>query len=328
MRFPLLLLTAGLLAGSPAVAQLPDYHRADSLALAVPRSAAGSVDSIARYLSQGLTTDEERARAVFRWVTENIDYDTRSFFGNRMNVPMQTPEQVLRRRTAVCDGYSALVAAIGQAMGLEVVVVPGQAKGWNGDYRNAPRRGGHAWNAVRINGQWRLIDTTWGAGDLIGRSFVRQVRDFFFFADPEKLIFSHFPRDPQWQLLSAPLSQGQWVAQVAPARDFWELGWEVAAVRSAGRELVGSFPVPGHAIRVREAPAVGRLSEGTPVRLALEAPGASEVFAITGDRWLPLSSADGVFRGDAAMGADKLVVMVRYPGRPDGAVVLEWLARH
>ena len=98
-------------------------------------------------------------------------------------------------------------------------------------------------------------------------------------------------------------------------------------MRQAGRELVGAFPVEGHPVRVREAPVAGRLEMGQPVRLALEAPGATEVIAVSGDRWIPLSGADGVFSGEAAMAAEKLVVMIRYPERPEGAVVLEWKAR-
>lgn len=325
MRWPLLLVPLALAA--PLGAQLPDYHRADSVALAVPQHAAGSVDSIALYLSRGVASPEEKARAIYRWVTENIEYDVRSFYGNRMAIPLQTPENVLRRRRAICDGYSGLVWALGQRMGLEVSVVEGWAKGATRDVGAAPRRGGHSWNAVRIDGQWRLLDATWGAGDVIGPRFVRRLRDFYFFTDPEKLAFSHLPRDPRWQLLEAPLTTAQFDRQVMPSRDFWEMGWEADAVRTAGPELVGAFPIRDRPVRVRQAPVGGRLGAGELVELSLEAPGASEVIAVSGANWHPLVSGAGVFTGQAAMAADKLVVMVRYPDRPEGTIVLEYRAR-
>ena len=326
MRHRPVLIAGALAAFSPALsAQLPDYHRADSVALAVPARVGESVDSIALYLGRDLTSNEERARAIFRWVTENIDYDAGAFYGSRLGIPLQTPEAVLRRRRAVCDGYAALVWALGHELGLEVTIIEGWAKGAAAN--GSIRRGTHAWNAVRIGDEWRLIDATWGAGDLIDRHFVRRVRDFYFFADPERLAFSHLPRDARWQLVTDPLSGSEFDHQAAPSRDFWDLGWEAGAVRQAGRELVGAFPVEGHPVRVREAPVAGRLAMGQPVRLALEAPGATEVIAVSGDRWVPLSGTDGVFSGEAEMAAEKLVVMIRYPERPEGAVVLEWKAR-
>lgn len=327
MRWSSLLSLGIALLAAPAGAQPADYHRPDSVALAVPAHAATSVDSIAHYLGRGLATPEEKARAIYRWVTENIDYDVRAFYGNRMAIPLQTPENVLRRRRAICDGYSGLVWALGQRMGLEMSVVEGWAKGGGRDPRDAPRRGRHSWNAVRIDGEWRLIDATWGAGDLIGRDFVRRVRDFFFFADPEKLSFSHLPRDPLWQLLEAPLSTAQFDRQVMPSRDFWELGWDADAVRSAGAELVGAFPIRDRTVRVHRAPVSGRLNAGETVELSLEAPGATEVIAISGAHWQPLEADDGVFAGQAAMEADRLVVMVRYPDLPEGTIVLEYRAR-
>lgn len=323
MRYTFLAAAALVLQAAPIAAQLPDYRHADSLALAIPASATGSVDTLAAYLNRGLTSDTERARAIYTWLTANVDYDVAAYFRGRLGIPSQLPADVLRRRRAVCDGFSGLFYALGTRMGLEVAVVQGVAKGGNGDPRSEQQRGGHSWNAVKVDGEWRLVDATWGAGDLIGRSFVRRVREFYFFADPERLVFSHLPRESRWQLLPRPLSGSEFNRQVALTRDFWDLGWEPEAVRGAGPELVGTFPVQGHTLRVRQAPVQGRLSPGTRVRLSLEAPGATEVVAVSGGVWHPLAAAEGVFTGDAAMGSDKMVLMVRYPDQ-DPKVVLEW----
>ena len=71
----------------------------------------------------------------------------------------------------------------------------------------------HNWNAVYILGSWRLIDTTWGTGftDHSGQ-FQLKLNEHFFLTDPEVLIWSHFPFDPnesnynRWQLLDKPLT--------------------------------------------------------------------------------------------------------------------------
>ena len=60
----------------------------------------------------------------------------------------------------------------------------------------------HAWNAVKIDGKWQLIDTTWGSGYVSDGAYVKQFRETFFLPSPEQLAFSHFPQDAAWQLRS------------------------------------------------------------------------------------------------------------------------------
>ena len=42
---------------------------------------------------------------------------------------------------------------------------------------------------------WRLVDCTWGAGRVNPRTkqFERNLNEHFFLADPEELIYTHFP---------------------------------------------------------------------------------------------------------------------------------------
>ena len=70
---------------------------------------------------------------------------------------------VLKNRFAVCSGYANLYQALGEKMGLKSAVVIGYAKGLGYLVGNASDAN-HAWNAVRINNSWYLIDATWGAG--------------------------------------------------------------------------------------------------------------------------------------------------------------------
>lgn len=63
------------------------------------------------------------------------------------------------------------------------------------------------WNAVLIDGDWRLVDTLWGAcdvrdpGDGRGRF---QCDERFFLTDPKDLLYTHFAETPQWQLVDVP----------------------------------------------------------------------------------------------------------------------------
>uniref|UniRef100_A0A8W8JWX8 KY-like immunoglobulin-like domain-containing protein n=1 Tax=Magallana gigas TaxID=29159 RepID=A0A8W8JWX8_MAGGI len=72
----------------------------------------------------------------------------------------------------------------------------------------------HAWNAVRIDGHWRFVECTWGAGFLDqNNSFQKKLEPFYFFTEPKHFINAHFPwkSDEEgfsklWQLLDNPIS--------------------------------------------------------------------------------------------------------------------------
>ena len=48
--------------------------------------------------------------------------------------------------------------------------------------------------------------------------------DFYFLSDPEKLIFSHFPEDCDWQLLDNPKQLPDFEKQAFIKRHFFKLG--------------------------------------------------------------------------------------------------------
>jgi hypothetical protein len=205
--FPGVLIIIATASGSAA--DRSPYDAIDRHALAAPRSAEASVQSLARYLAKPCRNDSEKARAVYRWVAANIRYDTKAYFSGRIR--SAGAAGALKNRTAVCEGFSSLFEALGKAAGLEVVTVSGWARGY-GSAAGEPISGrpDHAWNAVRIGGRWKLVDPTWGGGvlDEAGQ-YVRRFDEYFFFTPPEHLIATHFPEEPGWQLLDPPVARAE-----------------------------------------------------------------------------------------------------------------------
>src|SRR5688572_24888522 len=63
-------------------------------------------------------------------------------------------------------------------------------------------------NAVHINNEWYLIDTTWGSGFVTkGGIYVKQLDMKYLFSNPSFLIIDHFPNDVFFQLLDSPISE-------------------------------------------------------------------------------------------------------------------------
>ena len=68
-----------------------------------------------------------------------------------------TPYGVLLNKTGVCSSYAGAFKLLAQQAGLECIVVTGNLDG------ELP----HAWNKIKIDGEWRIVDSTNNDNELI-----------------------------------------------------------------------------------------------------------------------------------------------------------------
>ncbi len=195
----------------PVPAQTPsistEWLEAESLALAAPPEAETSIAALAAYLAPRELPEEEKARAIFRWVTAHVDYDLEGYKSGAFE--SSGADETLKRRSAVCEGYSSLFEALASRAGLECATIHGFAKG-AGYHVGAAFTGAHnhAWNAVLLGGRWRLLDCTWGAGALDERgAYVHAFEPFYFDTPPDEFIYTHWPAEERWQLAKHPISR-------------------------------------------------------------------------------------------------------------------------
>ncbi len=166
-----------------------------------------SVTELADILSQYATTDLDKARLIYSWITHNIAYDTPALLELlRGNYPDISTQKVLTTKKTICSGYANLYQNLAQKMGLNSVIILGYAKSFGylvGDNYQV----NHAWNGVQINNKWYLIDATWGAGKVVDSKFQPEFNPYYFAVPPGEFIYSHFPREFKWQLLAQPYSR-------------------------------------------------------------------------------------------------------------------------
>lgn len=192
------------LAGDAAIAE-GGWSLIDDKALSVGPMIGSSYQEIAAALTSGLTDDAEKSRAIFRWISEHIEYDVQAFKASLLGDPLSgiSAENTLKTRKGVCTGYADLFTAMALHAGLTVKSIGGFAKGWG--YKETPdmdKTPNHAWNAVLIDGRWRLLDVTWAAGSVTpDLNFIKRFKTGYFFPDPAEFFKKHEPTQEIWSLL-------------------------------------------------------------------------------------------------------------------------------
>lgn len=178
-----------------------------------------------RTLSLELTapcqTDREKVSAIFRWIADNIAYKVTSYpIRSRPARYLQEPVdtalerlslnefvsyEVLKRREAVCNGYTKLFKTLCDYAGLTSEIITGYAR-TNMNRVGEKFRSNHTWNAVYFDNAWHLLDVTWASGFISasGGEFIRQYDEYYFLTPPQHFVRDHYPEDLQWTLLAHP----------------------------------------------------------------------------------------------------------------------------
>jgi transglutaminase/protease-like cytokinesis protein 3 len=205
--FFLLFAPAAASAAFPEKTRDYNYAQVDKHALSYRGKDFGSISKLADSLTRPFGEDDQKARAIYRWITDNIAYDCKAYHNPEQRT--DDYEDVLKRRKGVCAGYASLFKVLCDFAGLDCEIVQGYARfsyQGIGDTHTDPN---HAWNAVKIGDRWQLVDVTWGSGytDEKIRKFHKAYSDNYFLTDPKLFVLNHFPKDKKWQLLDHPVSQ-------------------------------------------------------------------------------------------------------------------------
>ena len=157
-----------------------------------------TLPDLVAFLVQGSSDTAAKVKILHDWICDNIAYDTDVF--SEQGAGPQGIQEVLTKRRAVCVGYANLMAVMCSLANVEAEIVTGWSKGFN--YPGYLReKSDHAWNAIKIGGKWKLIDVTWDAGFVEGRTFIKNYTLEWYNLTPAQFIYSHLPEDEKWQLL-------------------------------------------------------------------------------------------------------------------------------
>ena len=189
-----------------------DREKLKKIVSSCPKRTSISLNNFREHLKKVTNnlTEEEKAYTLFYWMSQNIKYDAQGYFSGVYRVE---PEETYNRGCSVCSGYSRLFKYIGDYLGLNIICVNGYAKGY-GYKPNEKISNNHEWNIIKLNNILYQIESTWGAGYLIGNEFKQELCEYYFCPKPEQLISTHLPEEDKWQLLNPPISKEEFAKRV------------------------------------------------------------------------------------------------------------------
>jgi transglutaminase/protease-like cytokinesis protein 3 len=191
-----------------------NYNEVDKHALSLP-SKYRSIPALAKDLLTPFSTQQQKVRAIFMWITNNISYDCAAYHSkksNRVSFTYTTEAElaekkekyyydyatkVLQSRKAVCEGYAALFNALCKIGGISSEVVIGTASNNIERIKRLKERKNfstnHTWNRVQIDGSWYYVDATWASGycDPGVKHFYKEFKPYYYLTPLDQLYETH-----------------------------------------------------------------------------------------------------------------------------------------
>jgi hypothetical protein len=179
--------------------------------------------TLSSLLTSPCTTEKEKIRSIFLWITENISYyrgaSSRSSKGKRpviendwlpdtgalQSLTERIAIKVLEDRRTYCDGYSRLFKSLCDHASIRSEIITGYAR-TDANRAEEKFRSNHSWNAVYVDSSWQLLDVTWASGYIASgtKNFIKHFDEYYYLTAPDEFIKHHYPDDLRWTLLKNP----------------------------------------------------------------------------------------------------------------------------
>ena len=144
----------------------------------------GGVNAQIDEVLAGIITPEmsefDKVKAIHDWLLNNVQYDESAYSAGGAPETSYTVEGLLETGLAVCDGYAKTFQLMAERAGLEAIRVTGQAMSPYGSLES------HAWNQVKVDGQWYNMDVTWD--DPVVSEDYGDNRCYTYFMVPDSMI--------------------------------------------------------------------------------------------------------------------------------------------
>ena len=156
------------------------------------------------YVCRPHRSEAQKLRAIFTWVSEKIGWEE-DFEGD------VDTRRVIQMRRGCSEEVAVLVADMCSAVGLHAEIVHGYLKAAHDIPDGEPNvRPNHWWNAVVVDGSWRMMDCSLASPTNPKRSQYSSVshqtaEPGFFLARPMEICYTHIPSHYTQQHIVPPM---------------------------------------------------------------------------------------------------------------------------
>jgi hypothetical protein len=138
-------------------------------------------------------TDLQKEIAIHNYIVNNTKYDEENYEKGTVPKESNTSYGVLIKGVGVCGGYASAMDKLLGAAGIESMIISGEA-GENGKYE------AHAWNLVKLDGEYYHIDATWNDPVYTFNGVRKDVIQFDYF----NLTDKEMSKDHKWDINKYP----------------------------------------------------------------------------------------------------------------------------
>ena len=142
-------------------------------------------------------SDYDRELALHDWMIAWAEYDPGALSSGPIGDPIpdnDNPYGFLTGKKGICLGYSSTFQLLMDLSGIECATVRGYSHAGTAD---------HAWNLVRLDGEWYAVDTTWD--DPVASFEVPETMAHTYFNVTDDFLRQH---DHQWDEAAVPKAEG------------------------------------------------------------------------------------------------------------------------
>lgn len=183
----------------------------------------GTISSI---ITKPFADKEDKARAIYSWIANNIEYDVK--MAKSGNVNKNTPTEVLQYRKAVGIGFASLFQDMCSSADIRCLTADGYLK-YDALQIGEPDEINHSWAVVQLGKspeEWFYVDVALASGsvDPLKKTFTPAYSTAYFFPDKKTFNWQHFPDNEAWKLGQAPKSKKDFYALPVIKTAAYELG--------------------------------------------------------------------------------------------------------
>jgi transglutaminase-like putative cysteine protease len=180
-----------------------------------------ALPGVVNSLANGISDQFLKAKTLHDWICDNIAYDAEMLFSGRISG--QDYVSVLKKKKAVCSGYTNLMNEMCRIAGIESIGINGYSKGF-GYSGKIGKNTDHAWNAVHIGNKWYLIDVTWDAGSVDNKTYIKGYSTGWLFLDSRPFLYSHLPEEDAYQYYAPVLTADDFMREAYIYATFFQYG--------------------------------------------------------------------------------------------------------